>query len=182
MCTCSTDGKLEATVPACQADLHTRPHLPDHVPLDSPSTKNCSAFPCWPPQHHTSNLFRDKRRVHAYSGSANDSASGSSEDYGGGEERVVSAQFANPRPQTAWDDSVPPFLVGHPKHVDKKVRIVHIRDFAGDDQPLNDNQVSELPTRSQGATLCNVCVTAVGAFTPGKNTRGVGWSNRRHVT
>lgn len=117
--------------------------------------------------------------MHAYSGSGNDSASGSSAEDGGGGERVVSVQFANPRPPTAWDDSVPPFFVGHPKHINKKVRIVHITDFAAEDQALNDRQVSELPPETRNI------VYAMCTWQPsGRSSRGKSMvhrvMNRRH--
>lgn len=78
-------------------------------------------------KHHPSNLFRDQDRVRAYGNTA--------------ERGVASAQFASPFPQSNWNTSIPPFHIGHPEGVDKKIRVVHLTDFVLQDEGINDFQV-----------------------------------------
>lgn len=65
----------------------------------------------------SSNLFRDQQRVRAFYRTSD----------GGG---VASVQFASPRPQQPFLAGVePPFGVGHPDGVDKRVRIIYVSDL-----------------------------------------------------
>jgi len=85
-------------------------------------------------QHSTSNLFREKQRVHAYSNTY------SAE---GGKEVVASVQFASPHPPTTWELSDSPFYVAHPHGADKRIRIVHATDLVHrDNVTISDKQVS----------------------------------------
>lgn len=82
------------------------------------------------PQHHTSNLFRDKQRVSAY-GSRSSSGDGGI---------VASVQFASPLPQDRWKESIPPFSVEHLHGAEQKIRFVHVTDFALQGHRLDDYQ------------------------------------------
>lgn len=91
-----------------------------------------STFLCCFPQHHTSNLFRDKQRVRAFS------SNNSGFDDGGS--IVVSVQFASPEPHDLWNASIPPFSAQHFHGANKRVRFVHVTDFALPGHRLDDNQ------------------------------------------
>ena len=62
-----------------------------------------------------SNQLRDQQRVRAYSKLNGD--------------RIVSVQFVNPVPLDPWVIDKPPYSVGHPDGVDKRVRLVFIADI-----------------------------------------------------
>ncbi|CAM9787070.1 unnamed protein product [Ectocarpus sp. 12 AP-2014] len=90
--------------------------------------------------HHTSNLIRDKERVRAFEG---------------GNTTVVSMQFADTLPR-AYDDSAPPFFVGHPAEgVDKRVRLVYLKEFWNS---INENQASHLQASCKDRTETTVLI------------------------
>lgn len=87
-------------------------------------------------EHHTSNLAREKERVRAFQDSSNTA--------------VVSVQFANPHPHAPMrEGSAAPFFVGHPEGdeaaaVDKRVRLVHLKDIGSHVKPYQVMSVQKV--------------------------------------
>ncbi|CAM9373761.1 unnamed protein product [Scytosiphon promiscuus] len=100
---------------------------------------------------HPSNLFRDQERVRAFASS--------SEKAGG---FVGSVQFASPFPGF-YDDSGPPFNVGHPEEADKRVRVVHATDLVERGFEIDPRQFSHLEAACQdpGETTVLVMVDEI---------------------
>eukprot|EP00752_Nemacystus_decipiens_P013271 g11759.t1 len=113
-------------------------------------------------KHHISNFFRDKRRVRAFTTTSSSSSSSSGGGGGGGSAGggsiVASVQFASPFPQDLWNASVPPFSVEHSHSANKRVRIVHVKDFALQFERLDDKQVTHLEAACEDPSETTVLV------------------------
>ncbi|CAB1096925.1 unnamed protein product [Ectocarpus sp. CCAP 1310/34] len=98
-------------------------------------------------EHHTSNLAREKERVRAFEDSTNTA--------------VVSVQFTSPYPHAPiTEGSAAPFFVSHPEGdeaapVDKKVRVVHLKDIGTHVKPY---QASHLQASCDDPTETTVLI------------------------